>query len=68
MARADYVSSVDEETAAALQRITQLADVEPPRRPRRYRVAKLVAAIATWSSVAILIADVRLYDWSSWLY
>ena len=61
-------ASVAEERAAALRRITQLADQEElPRRPRSYRVPKLAAAIATWSMAAILVADVQLYDWSTWL-
>jgi hypothetical protein len=49
-------------------RITELSEVEElPTRRRRYRVPKLAAAIATWSTAAILVADVQLYDWTTWL-
>ena len=64
----DLVSSIAEERAAALRRITQLSDVEElPRQARSYRAPKLAAAIATWSTAVILVADVQLYDWSVWL-
>ena len=64
----DLVSSIAEERAAALRRIIQLAEVEElPTRARSYRAPKLAAAIATWSAAVILVADMRLYDWSVWL-
>ena len=62
---AHHVSVMEAETAAALRRITQLSEVEPPVPRRRYRVAKLAGAVATWSAFAILIADLGLYDWSA---
>lgn len=64
---AHHVSVMEAETAAALRRITQLSEVEPPEPRPRYRVAKLAGAVATWSTFAILIADLGLYDWSSLL-
>ncbi len=64
----DPATSIAEETAAALRRITELSEVEElPTRRRRYRVPKLTAAIATWSTAAVPVADVQLYDWSVWL-
>ena len=64
----DLVSSIAQERASALRRITQLAeDEELPTRSRSYRAPKLAAAIATWSTAVILVADAQLYDWSVWL-
>jgi len=64
----DLATSIAEERAAALRRITKLSEVEePPTRRRSYRVPKLAAAIATWSTAAILVVDVQLYDWTAWL-
>ena len=64
----DLVSSIAEEKAAALRRITQLADDEElPQRVRSYRAPKLAAVIATWSTAVVLVADAQLYDWSVWL-
>ena len=64
----DLATSIAEKKAAALRRITELSEVEElPTRRRSYRVPKLAAAIATWSSAAILVADVQLYDWTTWL-
>lgn len=48
---------MDEEAAAALQRIIDLSDVEPPAPPRRFRVPKLVGAFATWAVVGILTVE-----------
>ena len=62
----DLATSIAEKKAAALRRITELSDVEELP-TRRYRVPKLTAAIATWSTAAILVADVQLYDWTTWL-
>jgi len=64
---AHHVSVMEAERAAALRRITELSEVEPPEPRSRYRVAKLVGAVTTWSAFAILIADLRLYDWPSLL-
>ena len=64
---AHHVSVMEGETAAALRRITELSEVEPPEPGRRYRVAKFAGAVATWSAFAILIADLGLLDWSSLL-
>ena len=64
---AHHVSVMEAETAAALRRITELSEVEPPEPQRRYRLAKLAGAVATWSAFAILVADLGLYDWSSLL-
>ena len=55
------VSWVDDETLDALQRIVELSDVEPPKRQRRHRSAKLVGATATWGMVAVLIVNTQLY-------
>ena len=64
----DLATSIAEQKAAALRRITELSEVEElPTRRRSYRVPKLAAAIATWGAVAILVADVQLYDWTVWL-
>jgi hypothetical protein len=64
----DPAASIAEERAAALLRITQLSDPEElPARPRSYRVPKLAAAIATWSMAAILVVEVQLYNWPTWL-
>lgn len=51
----------DADVAAALHRITELADVEPPKRRRRYRGLKLVAAVEIWGLVAVLVAQTHLY-------
>ena len=64
---AHHVSVLEGETAAALRRITELSEGEPPEPGRRYRVAKFAGAVATWSAFAILIADLGLFDWSSLL-
>jgi hypothetical protein len=64
----DLATSIAEKKAAALRRITELSDVdELATRRRSYRVPKLSMAIATWSTAAILVADVQLYDWTTWL-
>lgn len=63
------VAPVAEETAAALRRIIQVSYVEePPRHGRSYLAAKRAAAIATWSTVALLVADTQLYDWPAVLH
>ncbi len=62
---AQHVSLLEGERAAALRRITELSELEPPEPGRRYRVAKFAGAVATWSAFAILIADLGLFDWSS---
>jgi hypothetical protein len=63
----NLVASVAEERAAALRRIIELSEPEElSARRRSYRVPKLAAAIATWGMAAILVADVQLYDWSTW--
>lgn len=49
------------EVSAALQRLTELSEVTPPRRRHTYRLPKLVGALATWSFVAVLLADTKLY-------
>jgi len=52
----------------AIDARARLSEVEElPTRRRSYRVPKLTAAIATWSTAAILIVDVQLYDWTTWL-
>ena len=64
----DPVAPIAEERAAALRRIIELSEPEElSARRRSYRVPKLAAAITTWSMAAILVADVQLYDWSTWL-
>jgi hypothetical protein len=52
-----------EQTALALQRLDQLAEMDERLRRRRprFRVAKLTAALATWATVAILVADTQLW-------
>lgn len=51
----------DEAAAAALRRIVDLADVEPAVRRRRHRFPKVVGALATWTTVAIMAIETELY-------
>jgi hypothetical protein len=53
--------SADASVAAAVHRLSELADVEPPKRRRRYRGLKLAAALEVWSLVAVLVAQTHLY-------
>jgi len=64
VSNAAQASSVEEEIGAALRRITELSEVEPPRR-RGGRLISLVAALAATSAVAMLVIDLQLgvYQW-----
>jgi hypothetical protein len=59
-----HVTSAEQETAAALRRISQIAELEEfPERTPRWRGLKLAGALATWATFAVLVADTQL--WSS---
>jgi hypothetical protein len=63
----DPASSTEDERAAAIRRITQVAELEEfPERPVSLRLPKFAAAIATWCAAVVLVADERIYDWSTW--
>jgi hypothetical protein len=49
------------EIEAARRRLVELSVVTPPRPERRLRTTKLVGALATWSLVAVLVAETRAY-------
>ncbi len=55
----DPASSADEGISAALRRITELSEVEPPNRRTR-RLVSLVAVTAAWGSVALFVANLEL--------
>jgi hypothetical protein len=65
--KVDPASSADEEVGAALRRITELSEVEPPQRRRR-RLVGVVSLMAAWSAVAVFVADLQLglYEWPAW--
>lgn len=50
------------EPSAALRRLVELCDVEPPRPRRRFRAAKLGLAFAAWGTAALIVVDTRLYS------
>ena len=55
----DPTSSGDEDVGAALRRITELSEVEPPPRRRR-RLVSLVAVTAAWAAVVLFVPDLEL--------
>lgn len=57
-------NSADKEVGAALRRITELSEVEPPKKQRR-RLVSLAAVTAAWGAVVVLAAELELglYEW-----
>lgn len=51
------IREIEDDTEAAIRRIVELSDVEPPSVQRRFRVTKLVGAFATWAVVGILAVE-----------
>lgn len=63
----DPSASTEDARAAALRRISRVAELEEfPDELPRLRVPKVGMAITTWSTAVTLVAYVRLYDWSTW--
>jgi hypothetical protein len=54
-------SSDADEVAAALRRIVELAEVEPPRPQRKIARAKLAGALATWGTVVLVLLETHLH-------
>ena len=59
-----------DEHAAALRRISRVSELDEldrfPESSPRLRVPKFAVAITTWGAALFLVADERIYDWSTW--
>ena len=67
--RQDLRAAADEH-AAALRRISRVSELDEldrfPESSPRLRVPRFAVAIAAWGTALFLIADERIYDWSTW--
>ena len=54
-------SAEEAKFTAAIQRLNDLSDVDPPKRARGHQALRLLAATETWSLVAVLVAQTHLH-------
>jgi hypothetical protein len=67
--RQDLRAAADEH-AAALRRISRVSELDEldrfPEFVPRLRIPKFAVAMTTWGTALFLLADERIYDWSTW--